>query len=289
MNTHTKTQLLFDEYPQFFLDEVSTKLGQESSIHSFLLSLTSRYIQSSKPMSLLARLVDQDGHLIAAGIQTEMDRVLIISNCTESAAIHFADLLSKKLIELPGVNGPAPAVDAFAKRWTNLRDATATISTNLRLFELTSLSQPKQPSGSARVASFKDRTIIFEWLRAFRTEAVPHDPIPSDEDLFKSIDAGTAEKQFFVWEDQGNIVCLVGSRRETPTESWIAPVYTPHELRGRGYGAALTAFVSERILASGKKGMLFTDLANPVSNGIYQKIGYKPVADFKHFTITSAV
>ena len=32
--------------------------------------------------------------------------------------------------------------------------------------------------------------------------------------------------------------------------------------------------------------LLFTDLANPTSNGLYQRIGYRPVSDFATYDFT---
>jgi predicted GNAT family acetyltransferase len=67
-----------------------------------------------------------------------------------------------------------------------------------------------------------------------------------------------------------------------PTASGIAinGVFTPAEHRCRGYASALVAAVSQMSLDSGKKFCtLYTDLDNPTSNSIYQKIGYKPVGD----------
>lgn len=280
-------ELQFDIEPQNFLKNVSADLERETTIHSFILSLTSRYVQNQKPLSLMVRGVNPGKTVIATGIQTESDRALIISNFSESHAKVFAELLASKLDALPGVNGPAPAVDAFAQKWTSLRDKQANLCINMRLFEITALNGSATSAGLAngyaRPAHTEDRNLIFKWLRAFHDEAVPHDPKPSDESLQSSIDAGIKDKEYFVWDDSHLPVCLVGSRRETLTERWIAPVYTPHEFRGRGYATALTTYVSEKILASGKKGILFTDLANPTSNGIYQNIGYKPIADFRHY------
>jgi hypothetical protein len=57
-------------------------------------------------------------------------------------------------------------------------------------------------------------------------------------------------------------------------------VYTPPELRGRGYATALTAELSQRLLDQGRRFcFLFTDLTNPTSNAIYERIGYVRVAE----------
>jgi predicted GNAT family acetyltransferase len=62
--------------------------------------------------------------------------------------------------------------------------------------------------------------------------------------------------------------------------SRIAPVYTPPEHRGHGYGSAVTADAARWALDhDAEHVLLFTDLANPVSNSIYQRIGFVPVAD----------
>jgi predicted GNAT family acetyltransferase len=54
-------------------------------------------------------------------------------------------------------------------------------------------------------------------------------------------------------------------------------VYTPPKERGRGYGSAVTAAATRSILDDGAIPVLFTDLANPTSNKIYQALGYRPV------------
>ena len=66
----------------------------------------------------------------------------------------------------------------------------------------------------------------------------------------------------------------------------INRVYTPPEFRGRGYASNLVASLSRHLLDSGRKFcFLFTELANPTSNKIYQQIGYHPVSDFRHWKI----
>jgi hypothetical protein len=64
----------------------------------------------------------------------------------------------------------------------------------------------------------------------------------------------------------------------------IGPVYTPKKFREHGYASACTAAVSQYLLDSGRKFCtLFTDLANPTSNKIYQMIGYEGVGDVDEY------
>lgn len=72
---------------------------------------------------------------------------------------------------------------------------------------------------------------------------------------------------------------MVGRTEFLGDTARVAPVYTPKHLRGNGYASSLVARVSRDILEVGKIPILFTEVANPTSNKIYQAIGYRPVAD----------
>ena len=60
----------------------------------------------------------------------------------------------------------------------------------------------------------------------------------------------------------------------------VGPVYTPPDHRQHGYGGAVTVAVSQGALDAGAGQLvLFTDLANPTSNALYPRLGYRPVQD----------
>ncbi len=62
--------------------------------------------------------------------------------------------------------------------------------------------------------------------------------------------------------------------------SRIGPVYTPPAARRQGYAAGATHACSQDALDQGaEQVVLFTDLANPTSNGIYQQLGYRHLDD----------
>jgi len=78
----------------------------------------------------------------------------------------------------------------------------------------------------------------------------------------------------------GKPVSLAGFGGPTPNGLRIGPVYTPPEHRGHGFGSAVTAAASQVALDHGKRFcFLYTDLANPTSNAIYMRLGYRPVCD----------
>jgi predicted GNAT family acetyltransferase len=73
---------------------------------------------------------------------------------------------------------------------------------------------------------------------------------------------------------------MAGAHQPTAGVVRVAPVYTPSEHRRRGYGGAATVAVSQAALdASAADVVLFTDLANPTSNALYQRLGYRPLEE----------
>ncbi|MBV9170302.1 MAG: GNAT family N-acetyltransferase, partial [Chloroflexi bacterium] len=90
----------------------------------------------------------------------------------------------------------------------------------------------------------------------------------------------------WLWVDADEVpVSLATRRRPISGSARIGPVYTPPSQRGRGYGSAVTAAATREVLDLGAIPVLFTDLANPVSNSIYQRLGYRPVDDYAMITL----
>jgi len=270
-----------------YLNKVTPTLSKNAELHSMLLSLAVRCRDQNKTATLLALGINEDGTLVIASIQTDIERPIIISNANVDDAKKFARALIKKNISLPGVNGPIPAVDAFAEVWAKEKKVELKLGLNLRLFELRKVIMPAMPSGTWREARFEDENLLCQWLDEFGDEAVPHDPKTTMESLHEFVRMKIENKSMFLWVDNGEGVCLVATSRETDKETWIEPVYTPKCFRCRGYAGALIANVSQRIIDRGKIALLFTDLANSTSNSIYQKVGYRSLADFRHIIFDS--
>jgi predicted GNAT family acetyltransferase len=128
-----------------------------------------------------------------------------------------------------------------------------------------------------------DRELASRFMDAFTAEALPEPPPGSSEEFVDSREEDP-HGGLVLWED-GDPVSLAGFGGLTPNGIRIGPVYTPPELRGRGYASALTAELTQRLLDGGRRFcFLFTDLANPTSNSVYQRIGYRAVSDVDQWT-----
>jgi RimJ/RimL family protein N-acetyltransferase len=155
------------------------------------------------------------------------------------------------------INIPAPIEAAFTDAWT------------------------ARPEGDARLATRADVEFIARCLEAFWAEA--GEPMPQDPRMtaLRMADARIAEEIFWLWLDaSGAPVSFAGHTPVVAGMGRVGPVYTPPEQRGRGYAAGATTAVTRALLDRGAdEVLLFTDLANPVSNRLYQRLGYRPVSD----------
>jgi GNAT superfamily N-acetyltransferase len=236
-----------------------------------------------------AVVTDHYGSAVAATLRTPPFQQ-VLSQVDELAAV---DLIVGGLTEageqLPGVLGPKEAAARFADLWSERTGQRASLAMSERIFRLERVVPPRPASGTWRIAEDRDRQLMRDWFLAFHAEAIPDDPPPPDLDALIDRWIRRVGRTMYFWEDDGRPVSMVGAGGETPHGARIGPVYTPRELRGRGYASNLTAAVSEDLLDRGRRFcFLFTDLANPTSNHIYQEIGYEPVTDVDQYRFESA-
>jgi hypothetical protein len=230
-------------------------------------------------------VVWRDRRVVLAALRTP-PRQLVLSEVDEPAAL---DLVADHLAEadLSGVVGPSEHVGRFATRWAHLSGRPAELGLRERIFRLTKVRPPRPVAGRVGIATTEDRPLVTDWLEAFALEALGE---PPDPDLAGIVDRWLAGRgrTLYLWRD-GKPVSLCGAGGPTPNGIRIGPVYTPPEERGRGYASACVAAVSQAELEAGRRFcFLFTDLANPTSNHIYQDIGYEPVRDVDMYRFEAA-
>ncbi len=121
-----------------------------------------------------------------------------------------------------------------------------------------------------------DVELVAPHLVAFSTEAGVPVPDGPHEVLRMRLQRGGA---IMLWAVDGELVALAGASAPALRQVRIGPVWTPPEHRRRGYGAAVTAAATRWALERADAVLLYTDLANPTSNALYQRLGYAGVCD----------
>lgn len=195
-----------------------------------------------------------------------------------------ADTLAARLAplgdSLPHVSADHRTAAVFAEAWRRHTGATPKPrETRLRLYRLGTLTPPEpMPAGRGRVLGEQDLDQVMFWCGEF-ARAVGED-VSVDAETW----AGTryADKRYTFWETpDGTPVSLAGLNPMVGGQIQVDIVYTPADLRGRGYAGAVTAEVSRAALAAGAQDVvLFADLSNPTSNALYQRLGYRTLTDW---------
>ncbi|GAB1644921.1 GNAT family N-acetyltransferase [Krasilnikovia sp. MM14-A1259] len=217
---------------------------------------------------------DADGTVSGAYLQTP-PYPLLLTALPAPAVPALAEALAGRR-HLSGVNACVADAEVFAQEWQRRTGVTFTTGMQSRLFRLGALTPPDPlPRGRARVAAAGDRDLLVRWVEAF------HDHVgESVRDSGAVVDEKLAYGGLSLWEVDGEPVSMAGVTRPEAGMVRVLAVYTPRELRGRGYAGAVVSTVSQAALDGGATDVvLFTDLANPTSNALYQRLGYRPVED----------
>jgi predicted GNAT family acetyltransferase len=262
-----------------YLEVATPYLVEREAEHNLIFGVAGTYRDDSGQYTGPAYLatVHAEDRVVAAALRTPPYR-LVLSETEHPAAI---GLIAQDTLEfeLPGVQGPAEIVRDFVREREARGGPPAHRALAERVYRLTAVTPPRPVKGFMRMPDASDREVIADWVHAFMVEALDEDDRNASEDASDRWIAGRG-RSLYAWEADGELVSLAGVTGPTPHGIRVGPVYTPREQRGRGYASALVAEVSQAQLDSGRRFVfLFTDLANPTSNRIYQAIGYEPVRD----------
>jgi RimJ/RimL family protein N-acetyltransferase len=182
---------------------------------------------------------------------------------------------------VPGIVGNEPYVGPAAARIAALAGMLPERDVSMGVFALERVGDVRRAPGQTAVATPEDRDLIRRWFTDFAIESLP-DPQLANDRLDRTLDTRFSGDHagIWLWIIDGAFVSMSGYSGRTPSGIRIGPVYTPPEHRRRGYATTLVADQSRWLLEQGYRScFLYTDLSNPTSNAIYERIGYERVAD----------
>ncbi|WP_369194571.1 GNAT family N-acetyltransferase [Streptomyces djakartensis] len=294
MDTHTDTTATgagtWHTTPDLedFLARAGEFLRSEPALHTVALTVTETlrtqgpdvYGEGAPEFGLLER----EGQVRAAFFRTP-PHWLNVTDLTPEDAEALAARLARLGRRLPGVNADRDTAEVFAAAWQRHTGVTARLRQRQRLYHLGTPAVPDPaPPGAPRVAGETDRELLMRWHDEFAAAV----GLGTVRGAAEWADARIRSGGVTLWETpDGAPVAMAALTPRVAGQVRVATVYTPAPLRGRGYAGAVTAEVGRTALASGAdEVVLFTDLANPTSNGLYLRLGYRPVADFAVYDFT---
>lgn len=273
-------RLVRHQHSQSFIAAAMPLLDRHRAGYSGLLAWA-RALAPAAELDLGAVLatVEEARVTVAVGLQ-RAPGPLVIGDSDPRAAAFMARALGTEDPDLPGVLGGLHSCEAFAHDWHTTTGRVHRHRFHLRNYALGANVPAADAPGRARPARESEAAMLSDWMVAFVTEVGVADDI-------SRIRANTARRiaagLLWLWEDNGSRA-LVGFARIDESTVRVAPVYTPPTHRGRGYAGALLAAVARRLRKEGITAIyLSADMANPVSNRLYLRLGFVPAGDQYHF------
>lgn len=233
-------------------------------------------VDPAKEAAALFLTVDQGNGVVAAAMRTPPWNLLVTAIPNEVLPVLLEEVRAADP-ETPGVTGPRATADAFASAWCVGKGKCPRLVMAQGIYELTSLTPAKGVRGRLRAATAADQAIVDDWAVAFAVDAgLPvHERNNAVLRIRELLHLGTV----FLWEDEGP-VSMAAYVPVAPGACRVSFVYTPVRVRGRGYASACVGALSQaRLDAGDQRCFLFTDIANPTSNAIYARLGYRLVAE----------
>jgi RimJ/RimL family protein N-acetyltransferase len=229
---------------------------------------------------------DDEGWIRAAFVTAYRYAVTLSADVPARAAAELPAAWQKSGRGRPaGVFGRVPTAERIAADWAKLTGGTYR-GLPKRAFRLFSFDEPTPPDpaprGEARYATLDEVELSTGWDAAFSEEC----GFGAVENREPFVRRGIEQRRQLMWTVDAVPVAQAVYTQIIAAATRIVGVYTPPEHRRNGYAAGLTWAISRQALADGaKRVVLHTDLSNPTSNAIYQRLGYRPVHDSTEFEL----
>jgi predicted GNAT family acetyltransferase len=227
-----------------------------------------------------------DGEGIVGVVAHYWNHNLVVQAPVQLEALCRAAIEASKR-SVRGILGPAGQVQA-AKDDLALAERAIQLDQTEYLYRLT-LADLLVPEGLrtghlvGRRIQPRDVDQVTEWLVAFALESLGEEESPR---LWERTRANVERKQeqgiTWILEDRGQPVSTSGFNTSTAEAVQIGGVFTPPELRCRGYGRAVVAASLLDARAEGvESSILFTGVENIPAQRSYEALGYRHIGDYR--------
>lgn len=264
-----------------FLERTRAELELNEAANSLMLGLCGVLIDHPgwyEETPCLSTVTDARG-LVLAALMTPPHNLIVYHHqgyLKLGAALLIESLLGEGW-QVPGIIGARETSTVMAEMWAARTGSRCRVAQRLRVYKLREVAIPPPQQGRLRLAKEEDVDLVARWHCAFQYDVHGR----ADEERARRVTrTRIREGDIYLWED-GQVVSVAMKNRPTRHGISVGLVYTPPELRGRGYATACAGELSRLLLDSGWEFCaLFADLENPISNHVYLRIGYEPVCDF---------
>ncbi|WIG20225.1 GNAT family N-acetyltransferase [Bacillus anthracis] len=221
----------------------------------------------------------QEEEVAVVFLQTEEKKQIIVatSEMPEEEIVELAKKLVEVYPNVPGLIGNKKVVQRLAEEIAVLENKKTTVAMEQGIYELKQVKKKWTEEGIFREINSDELPVIGKWIYQFCEDV----NLPTTkEEAEQTAHTLITNHRLFGLEIDGKLVSVAAKTRPTKNNITINFVYTPKEERKKGYASNCVAALSQSMLDEGyNTTTLYTDLANPTSNKIYQEIGYEQIAE----------
>lgn len=203
---------------------------------------------------------------------------LLLNDMPDEAVQPLVDTLDATGRILPGLHGSKALAEKFGAAWHERTSAAVAVHRRDRLYRLHHLVLPEPfPAGHAVPATAEHRSLLRLWYKDFE-RAVGE---PSGSSGRRIDDRLSYPGGLSLWIDEhGEPVSMSGLTRQVAGMLRVTHVFTPAAHRGKGYGSAIVATVTQAALdADADEVLLFADFESPDSLSMFEQLGYFAMDD----------
>lgn len=266
-----------------FLEVNEAILLEKESVTQLI--LFNGFVNREKEISedvLFGRVEESDGtpSLIFGNVSPYNLLIYNLVEDTDEAVKALVDYLIENKINIRGINANKKICDEFIEYYELKTGCHFKEYLAMDVMEIREVNEKNiLPRGAFRVATLEDEDIFIDWYTKFVKEALNEDIIY--EEVKNRFEAKLENGCIYFYEDENHIpMSMAAATRQLVNGVSVSLVYSRKKSRGKGYGLAVVYHLSKLYLERGNKFCsLFVDKHNPISNGVYKKIGYKILED----------
>lgn len=283
--------MIFTKYAstEEFADEVTPILMKhEIQNNLFFLNIRSGTAKTADTDLFMATVKNDEGSILLTAVSPRPYPTLLYETDNiqnDDVLEFFAAALVENSMDINLVMTERKLAKRFCAVFGKRAHKSYTKNESLVLYLLESVHHLALADGSFRKADETDMFYLPYWLADFFLVCNL-----GDYNLKNGIMNTTRlidDRSIYIWED-GIPVSAAACVRKTPNCAIIGQVYTPPQFRGKGYSTACVSRLSQKLFEDGwKYCALYADCANPYSNKVYQKIGYKEIFYYDQYVLTS--
>jgi predicted GNAT family acetyltransferase len=253
-----------------FYKGARTHLLAHEAEHGLMISVASAMLVApADAYWATVRNASQD--VVAAALRT-IPKMMLSREDEPGAVAALAE--DARQASFASIIGPWPSLETFAVAFGGNWKAAR----HHRLYECRVVRQPPPTAGTPRHATIADRDLVADWIQAFSAEAIGDGA--TREAAEATTDRHIRERSMWLWCVDGEPVACSAAVGRTPHGMRITAVYTPPTHRRHGYASALVASLTADLLERGREfAFLYADRDNPTANAMYQRIGYRQIAE----------